>query len=58
MITLLELFIAVVKKVKKMSPEKLGYIIRYEYDLYFGGVKNKSTYIHLLILLDSEEEGG
>ena len=35
MITVLELFIAVIKKVtKKMYPEKLGYVIRYEYDLY------------------------
>ena len=59
MITVLELFIAVIKKMtKKMCPEKSGYVIRYKYDLYFGGVKNKSTYIHLSILLDSEEEGG
>ena len=59
MITVLELFIAVIKKVtKKMYPAKLGYVIRYEYELYllWGGPKN--SYIKLLILLDSEEEGG
>ena len=62
MITVLELFIAVIKKVtKKMYPEKLGYVIRYEYDLYLffdGEMVNKNSHIQLLILLDSKEEGG